>query len=478
MISRFKTKIILWYTGLVVFVLSAVAITLYSMLSLQLRREVDNDLIQRTGRINRLIRDKKSDHYNGRKKLENIISRRRMSFWDIRELSDEADDKYLLLVFFGENLVYLSKNYQKFGSVISEMNFGDERAATYTFDEIPFRMIALNKQGYSVLLGYEISTIRGVQKRIRQIFLLVFPFGILLSVLCGYIVTQQSLNIIKNISQTASRITSRNLTERIPIPQGKDEIIQLIMTLNTMIDRLEKSFTMIQQFSHDAAHEIRTPLTIVRGEIEELLTDEGCPDNVTTTLESILEEMEYLSSIANKLLLLNNFDTGKIEYHFTTVDLSRLIQETYDDAVVLSSQKNLTVDLKKQDTVKIQGNEELMMRLLWNIIDNAVKYTPSGGNVSIVLEGDEKNASISVIDTGIGIDPKEIPKIFDRFYRIDKSRSREIGGSGLGLAIAKWIVDLHHGNIHVESTIKKGSRFKVTFPIISNKESMDHEKQD
>lgn len=473
MISRFKAKIILWYTVLMVIILGAVSISLFSLLSHQLLQEVDEDLIERAGRIDRFLRDRKTDHHRGRDKLDNIVSGRRVSFWDVRELTDEADDKYLLMVYFDDDLVYISKKYRKWKSSLPKIHLRDRTTATHTFEAIPFRLTALNKQGFSLFLGFELSTIRGVQARIRQIFLLVFPFGVFLSVLCGYIVTQRSLNIINNISQTASRITSKNLSERIPEPRGEDEITHLIITLNTMIDRLEKSFTLIQQFSHDAAHEIRTPLTIVRGQIEELLTDEECSEYTSKTLESILEEMEYLSAIANKLLLLNSFDTGKIEYHFTTVNMSRLIQEIYEDAQVLASQKNLTITLNSQDGIEIQGNDELLMRLLWNIVDNAIKYNSRDGDVSIMLEKKNNQVSIEVADTGVGISHDDISKIFDRFYRVDKSRSRVIGGSGLGLAIAKWIIELHRGTIDVESTPGQGSRFIMTFPTstISEKDT-------
>ena len=304
-----------------------------------------------------------------------------------------------------------------------------------------------------------------MHKQILQISLLVFPFGIILTILCGYFVTQRSLKVIHTITDTAGRITSKRLNERIPLPPDKDEITQLIITLNSMIDRLEKSFIMVQQFSHDAAHEIRTPLTIVRGELEELLKDDQCPENISNIVESILEEIQYLSSIADKLLLIHSLDTGKIEYHFTDVDLSRIIEEIVEDARVLSAEKRLKIELEKNDGVTIKGNEELMIRLLWNLIDNAIKYTSSQGKVTLGLRKEDSTAILKVEDTGIGIPEEDIRKIFDRFYRVDKSRSRKLGGSGLGLAICKWIVELHHGEIRVESEVNKGSQFNVILPV-------------
>ena len=465
MVSGYKFKNTLWYTGILAGILIAVFAMVYTLLGFVLRQEIDANLLEKIYRINRILRETKEPPECNQRFLDYIVSRGRFDFFDIREYTDVVDDKYILFVYCRDSLQYISRKYRNLELQISRFEIGDMETPTILLSGIPFSMAAIYKTGYSVYVGYELSIIQSVQRETFYIFLLVFPVGILLSIVCGYFITQRSLRVIKQINQTAARITSRNLSERIPVPKGRDEISQLIRTLNSMIDRLEKSFTMVHQFSHDAAHEIRTPLTIVRGEIEELLTEDKCPSEVSPTLESILEEIQYLSSIANKLLMLHNFDTGKIEYHFTHLDLSRIVAETFEDAQVLSSQKRLTIDLEKNESVQIKGNEELLVRLLWNIIDNAVKYTPEGGNIRIALEANQENAIIKVKDTGVGVSQEEVDKIFDRFYRVDKSRSRSIGGSGLGLAICKWIVDLHKGNISVQSEIEKGSEFIVILPL-------------
>ena len=462
--SRYKLKIILWYTGLLSGILIIVFGVLYTLLGYQLRQNVDKNLLEKIQWIEKLLRDTQRPPRCDDDFLDYIVSRRRYNFYDIREYTDVVDDKYVLLVYCGDTIMYLSRKYSGLKPQLERLQIKERETPTVTFANTPFSMAAIYKVGYTIYVGYELSTIRSLQKRILQIFSLVLPFGIILSILCGYVVTQRSLKVIKQITNTASRITSKNLSERIPVPSDKDEITQLILTLNLMIDRLEKSFTMAQQFSHDAAHEIRTPLTIVRGEIEELLKDDRCPENISNALESLLEEIQYLSSVAEKLLLIHSLDTGEIEYHFKIVDLSKIIQEIYEDALVLSAEKQLTIELKKNDSVVIKGNEELLTRLLWNVIDNAIKYSPQGGKVSIALEEKRDFAVIRVADTGVGIPAEDINKIFDRFYRVDKSRSRELGGTGLGLAISKWIVDLHKGQIRVESEVGVSSEFIITLP--------------
>ncbi len=465
MVSRYKLKIISWYTGLLSGILISVFMLLYSILAYQLRQEIDENLLEKIERIDNILLETDEPPPCDRSFYRHIIGRRRYDFYDIREYTDVVDDKYILFVYCGDSLMYLSRKYENLKIPVSHFQIKENDTPTFDLLDRPFSLAAIYKVGYAVYVGYELSTIRSVQKQIFQIFLLVFPFGVVLSILCGYYVTQRSLKVIHTITDTTGRITSKRLDERIPIPSDKDEITQLIMTLNSMVDRLEKSFIMVQQFSHDAAHEIRTPLTIVRGELEELLKEDQCPANITNTIESILEEIQYLSSIADKLLLIHSLDTGKIEYHFTEVDLSKILEEIVEDAGVLSAQKALRVELERNESIPMRGNEELLIRLLWNLIDNAIKYTSAEGKVTLSLEKDDSKAILKIKDTGIGIPVEDIPKIFDRFYRVDKSRSRKLGGSGLGLAICKWIVELHHGEIRVESEVTKGSQFEVILPI-------------
>ncbi len=472
MISRYKQKIILWYTGLLAAILIAVFGFMYSYLGLQLHQDIDRNLRQKVEWIDQLLVNPEEPpdcSATSRLFLRQIIRRGRYNydFYDIKEMTDVVDDKYILFVYCGDKLMYLSKKYYGLQIPVRRFEIPENTIGTFHLKDITFSMASISKNGYTLYVGYELSIIRAVKKQILNIFLLVFPFGVGLSILCGYFVTQRSLKVIHNITKTAARISSRNLSERMEAPKEMDEIANLIRTLNSMIDRLEQSFTMVQQFSHDAAHEIRTPLTVIRGEIEELLKDEGCPENISGTLESILEEIQYLSSITDKLLLIHTLDTGRIEYHFTEINLEHIVQEVYEDAQVLSQEKKLDIRLKQTIPSYVRGNEELLIRLMWNVADNAIKYTPAGGRVTMSLEKSGDNAVITVEDTGLGIPVDDIPKIFNRFYRVAKSRSRELGGSGLGLAICKWIVELHGGFIRVHSEVKKGSRFIIRLPLLS-----------
>jgi len=182
-------------------------------------------------------------------------------------------------------------------------------------------------------------------------------------------------------------------------------------------------------------------------------------------LASSLEEIIRMSTIIENLLLLSKADLGQYEFRVEDVPLHNLVKELYEDSEILAEQKKIKVNLQTIDEVNLRGDKVRLRQLLLNLIDNAIKYTPEEGTVSLSLEKQNGYAQLIVQDTGIGIPQQEIPKIFDRFYRVDKARTRELGGSGLGLSITKWIAELHKGYIEVESEVNKGSKFRVMLPI-------------
>ena len=263
----------------------------------------------------------------------------------------------------------------------------------------------------------------------------------------------------------ARRITAENLDQTVPVKNEKDEIGQLTATINDMIRRLHDSFAQVRQFSADASHELRTPLTVMRGEIELCLRNPKTPDQYRHVLESSLEEILRMSKIIDNLLTLGKADIGAAEVTFSEVELKELVAELYEDSVVLAEQKEICVELKEASPIVIVGDRVRLRQLFLNLVDNAIKYTPEGGHVWLSVRRENGSAVFEVQDTGIGIPAGEQQKVFNRFYRVDKARSRERGGSGLGLSIAKWIAELHRGSISVASEHGKGSTFTVRLPL-------------
>ena len=329
----------------------------------------------------------------------------------------------------------------------------------------PIRVAALRDRNFSYLVGYPLAELRDLLENLYFIFLILVPIALGVSVFGGLALAHKSLRPVDEITTRARKITVENLDQKLTVRNVNDEIGRLTATINDMIQRLHDSFAQVRQFSADASHELRTPLTVMRGEIELALHSTQTPAEYRTVLESSLEEILRMTSITDNLLLLAKAEQGTVDVDLSEVDLENLLDELYEDSEVLAEQKNISVRLKEKVPITIVGDRGRLRQLLLNLVDNAIKYTPEGGTVTLAVRRQNGAALFEVQDTGIGIPPGEIDKIFDRFYRVDKARSREQGGTGLGLSIAKWIAELHRGTISVTSEVNKGSTFIVTLPL-------------
>ncbi len=366
------------------------------------------------------------------------------------------------------------------GDILYKSGLGKEE--NITFDDVPQDITKLvtiwNAQGQplrlavsqdrtmKVYIAYPISEINEVLGNLFSIFLLLIPIAVVISIGGGWFLAARSFKPVDDITRTARAITAHNLDQRIKSSGVDDELGRLVATFNEMISRLQLSFAQIQQFSSDASHELRTPLTIMRGELElALRSKKQSPEEYRTVLSSSLEETLRMSSIIENLLSLAKADVARPTANFSDVWLRPIIQELYEDSTMLAENKHITVTLGTLDDALILGDAVRLRQLFLNLIDNAIKYTAENGLVEISLFREGTNVKVRVKDTGMGIPTEDLAKIFDRFYRVDKARSRELGGSGLGLSISKWIVDIHGGTISVESEINVGSIFTVLLPL-------------
>lgn len=341
-------------------------------------------------------------------------------------------------------------------------------AITMTTSELDgqlVRIAATRDRNFTYIIGYPLSDLRDLLDNLYVIFVILIPIALAVSVVGGLALAKKSLQPVDEITRHARRITAENLDQVIAVPGVDDEIGRLGATINEMIRRLHESFARVRQFSADASHELRTPLTVVRGEIELALRTQKPPEEYRRVLESTLEETMRLTSIIDNLLTLAKADQGQAPANLTEVELHNLVDELYEDGTILAEGKNITLTLRANAPTTIVGDRGRLRQLFLNLIDNAVKYTPRDGSVTLSLERKNNSAVFQVTDTGIGIPESEMGKIFDRFYRVDKARSRELGGTGLGLSIAKWIAELHRGTITVTSELQKGSTFTVTLPV-------------
>jgi signal transduction histidine kinase len=233
-----------------------------------------------------------------------------------------------------------------------------------------------------------------------------------------------------------------------------------------MISRLDSSFERIRQFTADASHELRTPLTILTGELELALRTAKSPDEYQDIISSALQEVLRLSRVVEYLLLLSRADMGHISLQTEETNLTEMLSDLADAATILGTPKNIYITYRHSEELYINADRAKLYQVFLNLVDNAVKYTPEGGLISITQHRDGAFAEVRVRDTGIGISSEHQKKIFDRFYRVDKARSRELGGAGLGLSIVQWTVGAHGGTITVESEPGQGSTFIVRLPLI------------
>jgi heavy metal sensor kinase len=329
------------------------------------------------------------------------------------------------------------------------------------------RRIDVNGKPYTVQVAAPIHEALEAVDRFRLLLLFTAPLLLIAASAGGYWLSTRALAPVDEISRAAQRISIENLAERLPVPPTGDQLQRLSETLNAMFARLEAAVRRITQFTADASHELRAPVALIRttAEVAVQRTDRTA-EEYFEALREIQEESERTSQVVDSLMLLARADSGKETFECVETDVSAIVQEAADQGGKLARTAGLdfTADIPGA-RISVQADSNALRRALLILIDNAVKYTPKGGSVRVNLETDQEFALISVSDTGIGIAKADVPHIFDRFWRADKARSREQGGVGLGLSIAKWIVEMHHGTIDVESQPGKGSTFHVHVPL-------------
>jgi heavy metal sensor kinase len=291
------------------------------------------------------------------------------------------------------------------------------------------------------------------------------PVMIAIAVGGGYWIMRRALRPLDEIAGGAERITSRNLNERLPVANSGDEVERLALALNRMIARLDESFQYIRRFTADASHELRTPLTVLRGELEAMAQQPRLNEEMRETVGSSLEETERLTKIVESLLAISRLDAGEAQVERIGFDLAELAVTTSEQMRLLAEDKNIKLEVETEGVALFEGDPARIKQVVVNLVDNAIKYTPEGGEVRVSVRAENGHVVLLVEDNGVGIPADALPHLFERFYRVDKARSRQMGGAGLGLAIVKSIVAAHGGRVTVESMEGKGSQFRVELPL-------------
>lgn len=445
-----RTRLTAWYLLVIVVLLFVFSGAAYFMLSFNLRQSLDNSLMTRVVQLRASIQ----------------FEQGRVVFaGQPNELMQIYNSNGTLVQNFGPDVD--SANVQ---TLVNDALAGENSfLTTVTTDNQPVRLYAIPllfpfNIRFVLVVGQLTSGILTTLHTFRYVLLIAGVSVIVLAGAGGLFLASRVLKPVQHITKTAQEIGESDLSRRIDV-KNDDELGRLATTLNGMIARLEEAFNRQRQFTADASHELRTPLAIMQAESTLALSKERTEAEYRKSLETISQESAYMSAVIGKLLFLARSDAGKEPLHFEDIDLKDLIISLSSSVEALAQDKGIKFATDAPENLIVTGDKVKLRQLFINILENAIRYTLQDGSVMVTLTQKEGRAITAITDTGIGIPEEHLPHIFERFYRVDKARSRAEGGVGLGLAIAKYIAESHGGKIEVESTVGKGTTFIVSIPL-------------
>lgn len=459
---RIDVRLTIWYLLTFLSIIIALFGFLDYRLGRKLIREIDRILVDEAHEIITVILDEPDNVLHQLAELEQGLANRKYYDMSFRVLDAKGRSLYTTAPLPG---------FRFPNDIVLQGDGAETRNMRAHGRGSPFRLCTYYYRGgsaaaYIVQVATYLRDMDKTRENFRHNLIAAFFVSLLFGSLGGWMLSRQTLQPIGRITETTRRITAANLQERLPVQGTDDELDQLAATINQMLDRLDTSFCKLSQFTADAAHELRTPVAALKGGTEVLLSQQRSEEEYQEALATNLEQLEFLTRLINNLLMLSQADEGKSSLQPEMISLDDLLKDLGDAFFPVAEQKNISLTVDRCETLRVQGDKIRLKQLFSNLIDNALKYTPSMGEITLALMEENHSAKVVLHDTGIGIPPEDLPFIFDRFYRVDKSRSRESGGTGLGLSICQWIVQAHQGTIRVESQPDKGTTITVMLPLI------------
>lgn len=405
--------------------------------------------------------------------LEDSLGQLDMELWELShvatgEFSEKSSGHYYQIISEDGEILVKSPSLTLAGKNLPILHTAKESLTTVTGFNNELIRIAYSPIKVSsgktliVEIGDSLADTHMLLNSFRNIIVVVLPITFLIAGLVSLFIISRALNPVNKLSSRISKITESNLNERIEEAGMVSELIPFVRSFNTMIGHMEEAFARQRRFLSDASHELRTPTTIIKGYCDVTLRKERSREEYKTTVEKIHNTVNRMCDIINRILVISRLDNKTLQIKCETIDLQEIIMDVLKLVEPASLEKGVKINLRER-SIKLEGNRESFIEVFTNILENAIKYNRPGGNVDIEMSEKDDQAIISIKDTGIGIPSDEIPRIFDRFYRVDASRG-QASGSGLGLSIAKAIVEVHGGKIEVDSIVGKGSIFTVYLP--------------
>ena len=482
---RFKITIL--YMAILAATLTSFSVILYHNVGRSLYGNMDTLLKSRAGGIAKAI-----DTYWEASKLESLESaatpdalkkRRNINFakiaqkWVKEESTDPTLVDIIVQVFDTDGAAIASSKNTQGLAKIPNKDFlpvlqGNSRFDTVEFYNGPNRMTLRiftapvfenEKVAYIVQVASPLTSIHIALKNLKVALFILFPITVLMTGIMGAFLAKVTLRPVDNMIESIRQITAKNMKLKVQVPGTKDEIQKLAETFNTMLERLDEGFTSQRQLFEDLSHELKTPLTILKGEFEVSLKKLRSQQEYESILASALEEINRIIKLAENLLLLARLDSKEVLPEKRALDIDSMMRLVVNNMKPLAELKQIQVSFNSDGRTLLEGDESQLKTAFINLLDNAIKYTDQKGKIDITVTGDKGQAKIYIKDTGIGIPEGELPHIFDRFYRVDKSRNTT--GFGLGLSITRSIIEAHGGTIAVHSQPSQGTAFIISIPL-------------
>ena len=467
-----RSRMTLWYVLVLGILLLAYAGVASSYLFYSLREQLDHDLLEDVERVEGLLETTP----DGMVALDSAHHR-----------EDEPNMQRFIEVWSGDGiLLYRSPTLQ--GGTLGGL---PRPRAEGTAEPSPSTVRLAD--GTRVRMATSVHTVdrrhvflrvahseQGLWREIEElvsVLLLALPLALVLAGFSGFMLARKALAPIDVMAHKAERISAERLNERLPIENPEDELGHLARAFNATLARLEAAFDQLRRFTADASHELRTPLTAIRSVGEVALQTPKSATEYRDVIGSMLEEADRLTRLVDSLLTLSRADAGHIQVQRTDISLLGLAQEASSLVEVLAEEKRQRISVEGEPASMVSGDRLILRQALINLIDNAIKYSPVGAEILVrVGQGKDSQLIVEVVDQGPGVPTEHQSHIFDRFYRVDRARSREWGGAGLGLAIARWAVEIHGGEITLQSVEGQGSTFRVTLPSTTRAEKKGYEE--
>ncbi|MGD0281264.1 MAG: ATP-binding protein [Dissulfurispiraceae bacterium] len=460
MFSSIKAKIIIFFMAVLCLVLSVLGVLLYFSLSKIVYDSIDSGLLSKATALATLVSmdvgDKTKFKFSDDITWE-YNSPNARSFFQIRRLDGKTIEKSASLG-NREDLPFSTGNRQTSFEFMSLQRCPVRLINFYvSIDKGQLNMSKNKKPGLVIQCAEDIRYQMRLIERYRIALFLSILSIVAVSASGGFLIAHRALTPIKDISETIDKISESNLSERISIEDIPPELRILASSFNRTFDRLEMAFIRQKQFAADASHELRTPLSVILSQSEIILRKDRTDVEYRNTLATIREAAKMMSEIVRKLLAIAKLSADKFELRCERIDLGEIISESVKLLSPLAEHRGVSIDISQVRPLAVPGDRALLSELFNNLIGNAIKYNVPDGKIYINLVKEQETVVTQIRDTGIGIPEEDLAKVFDRFYRVDKSRSRETGGAGLGLSICNEIVKLHNGRIEIKSKVAEGS---------------------